>query len=126
MRLHSVITCSDKNGVTGIQFSVAVNPYSTTSEPIQLESIGSLVGECDTFALSQDIAKIKYSSNKKSSGMDNIRYQIDDVKKEYGDIGKDHITETFTPERPLIGLYGKTSMTGRIGELGFLKLDLQC
>ena len=49
-----------------------------------------------------------------------------DLKKEYGEVGKDHVTEDFTSEKPLIGLYGMTSMRGEIGELGFLRLNIEC
>ena len=55
MRLHSVTTCTNSDGsVTGLQLFLSLDPYSDSvpdDETIELDSIGSMTGNCQTLSL---------------------------------------------------------------------------
>ena len=99
MRLHSITTClSDVNSVTGVQFTLAENPYDEVPENLfHLSSIGRMTGVCDTVQLPFALDKIKVSTQSADTAPTSIRYDIyGALKQTYGDLDHEYTRWHFT------------------------------
>lgn len=128
MRLHSFTTCmNDSDEVTGIQLTLAIDPYSDTfTQPYPLNPIGHMVGECQTVVTTGPLDEIKAAGG--DDGVTGIKYYLGDDELKYGDVPKLKWKNTkweFDDNMPLIGLYGRQTETG-ITQLGLITLDTVC
>ena len=87
---------------------------------------------CKKVELTKGITKIKASSNKRGSGVNNVQYEYANKKEKFGskknELDKDKNARewSFTDDKPLIGLYGRATDGVGINQLGFITLDVEC
>jgi len=128
MRLHSITTCHTEGQVTGLQFHMAMDPYTAVGEEVyDMAPIGLMEGTCEPLELPEGLNKVKASLNSAESGV-SIMYKIYDgvLKVEYGELNDNNMVEwKFTEENPLVGMYGRQTENG-ISQLGFITLDTAC
>lgn len=127
MRLHSFKTCQDSDdNVIGIQFFMAVNPYTEVDVDLyEMAPIGLMEGICHTVKPSGPLHQIRAAGG--DDGVTGIKYYNGD-EKQYGDVPKRRWKKTdweFSEDQPLVGLYGRQSERG-IEQIGFITLDTQC